>query len=169
MNGEEMTESVLYSTSHAEPDHGESSGMAADFGARFMALLIDWVFLTSLAGCSFFLVARMAMDPASADWRNLFLLFITGLFVLLIWPLFLSACYFTVLHSYGGQTLGKVFMGIRVVSEDGLLLPVGASFLRLVGYLLSMMPLGAGFLWAAVDKNHAAWHDKLACSRVIYL
>ena len=169
MNGAAMTENALSPTGSAALDQGESNGRAADFSTRFMALLIDWVFLTSLAGCSFFLVARMAMAPPSPDWGNLFLLLVTGLFVLLIWPLFLSSFYFIVLHSYGGQTLGKVFMGIKVVSEDGLLLPVGASFLRLVGYLLSMMPLGAGFLWAAVDKNHAAWHDKLACSRVIYL
>jgi uncharacterized RDD family membrane protein YckC len=164
-----MTENILYSPGPAAPNHGEESSRAADFNTRFMAFLIDWVFLTSLAGCSFFIFARMVMEQPPPDWRYLFFLLIIGLFLLLVWPFFLSSFYFIVLHSYGGQTLGKVFMGIKVVSDDGLLLPLGASFLRLVGYLLSMIPLGAGFLWAAVDKNHSTWHDKLACSRVIYL
>jgi uncharacterized RDD family membrane protein YckC len=164
-----MSEDTIHYSASAAPAPGPADGRAADFSSRCMALLIDWVFLTLLAGCSFFLIARLATAPPAADWRNFLLLLGTGLFVLLVWPLFLSACYFIILHSFGGQTLGKVFMGIKVVAEDGMLLPVGASFLRLVGYLLSILPLGAGFLWAAVDKDHAAWHDKLACSRVIYL
>jgi uncharacterized RDD family membrane protein YckC len=164
-----MTENELSSSGFAGPDQDEASGTAADFSARCMAFVIDGVFLACLVGFTLFLFVRTAMIHPTADWQSLIFLLISAVVLLLVWPLFLSAFYFIVLHSFGGQTLGKVFMGIKVVSDEGLMLSVGASFLRLVGYLLSTVPLGAGFLWAAVDQKHSAWHDKLACSRVIYL
>lgn len=164
-----MTENELSSSGLAGEDQDELSGAAVDFSTRCMAMVIDGVFLAGLVGCTLFLFVRTAMVLPPADWHSLVFLLIFSFVSLLVWPLLLSAFYFIVLHSFGGQTLGKVFMGIMVVSDEGRMLSLGASFLRLVGYLLSIMPLGAGFLWAAVDRQHAAWHDKLACSRVIYL
>ena len=132
-----------------------------------MAFFIDTVFLVFLLiNCSlFFALALLWLPPAS--FANLLLLSVV--FLVLFWftPVFCAAFYFVVLHSYGGQTLGKVFMGIRVVSDCGQSLSLSSSFLRLVGYLLSMLPLGAGFLWAVLDKRHAAWHDLLVRSHVI--
>ncbi|MBU0966552.1 MAG: RDD family protein [Proteobacteria bacterium] len=166
-----MIENDLPSSGFAEPepDHVELSGTAADFSSRCMALLIDAVFLSCLVGFTLFLFVRVVMVQPPATWQSLFYLLISSMALFMVWPLFLAAFYFIVLHSFGGQTLGKVFMGIRVVSDQGSMLSIGSSFLRLVGYLLSTVPLGAGFLWAAVDQQHSAWHDKLACSRVIYL
>ncbi|NOR11586.1 MAG: hypothetical protein GQ541_08865 [Desulfovibrionaceae bacterium] len=140
----------------------------ADFWSRAMALLIDWTLLfffclglIVFAGKLFFLMALG--DPE---------IFLIGLVVfLLLFPavvFFMISLYFIVLHSWGGKTLGKIFMGIRVESSQGEGLPVGVSFLRLVGYLLSALPVGAGFLWSVLDKDHATWHDKLAGSRVVY-
>ena len=133
-----------------------------------MALLIDWTLLfffclglIVFAGKLFFLMALG--DPE---------VFLMGLVVfLLLFPavvFFMISLYFIVLHSWGGKTLGKIFMGIRVESSQGEDLPVGVSFLRLVGYLLSALPVGAGFLWSVLDKDHATWHDKLDGSRVVY-
>lgn len=133
-----------------------------------MALLIDWTLLfffclglIIFAGKLFFLMAQG--DPV---------VFLSGLVVFLfLLPavfFFIVSLYFIVLHSWSGKTLGKIFMGIRVESSQGGGLSVGVSFLRLVGYLLSAVPVGAGFLWAVLDRDHAAWHDKLAGSRVVY-
>lgn len=141
---------------------------SADFGSRAMALLIDWTLLFFFclglivcAGNLFFLMAQA--DP---------LFFLVGLvvFLFLLPAVFflIVSLYFIVLHSWGGKTLGKIFMGIRVESSQGEGLSVGVSFLRLVGYLLSALPVGAGFLWSVLDRDHATWHDKLAGSRVVY-
>ncbi|MFZ5770229.1 MAG: RDD family protein [Thermodesulfobacteriota bacterium] len=164
-----MIANELPPAASAEADHEELSGTAADFSARSMALLIDAVFLACLVGITLFFFARAVMLQPPADWQRLLSLLLFSGILLLVWPLLLAGFYFIVLHSFGGQTLGKVFMGIMVVSEEGRMLSLDASFLRLVGYILSGVPFGAGFLWAAVDQQHAAWHDKLACSRVIYL
>lgn len=80
---------------------------------------------------------------------------------------FVHMSYCTLMHAWLGQTIGKMIMGIRVVTEDNRLAPVGVAFLRWTGYLLSLFPLASGFLWAAVDKDHCAWHDRLAQTRVV--
>lgn len=164
-----MTEIKIVPTGAGESSSDELKCIPADFSSRCMAFFIDGVFLVGIISLSLFFFWRaMALYPPS-DVSGFASVFIFSVLLVMGWPLLLSSAYFIVLHSFGGQTLGKVFMGIRVVSEEGSLLSLGASFLRLVGYMLSIAPMGIGFLWMVVDKNHAAWHDKLACSKVIYL
>ena len=75
--------------------------------------------------------------------------------------------YFTLFHAWSGQTIGKMIMGIKVVGDENKPASLAVAFLRWSGYILSTVPLAAGFLWAAVDKEQCAWHDRLARTRVI--
>jgi uncharacterized RDD family membrane protein YckC len=75
--------------------------------------------------------------------------------------------YFTLFHAWLGQTIGKMLMGIKVVTNDNKFISPAMAFLRWSGYILSFAPLAAGFLWAAVDKDQCAWHDRLAQTRVV--
>jgi uncharacterized RDD family membrane protein YckC len=75
--------------------------------------------------------------------------------------------YFTLFHAWAGQTIGKMIMGIKVVGDGNKLTSPSVAFLRWSGYILSFVPLAIGFLWAAVDKDQCAWHDRLAGTRVI--
>lgn len=84
-----------------------------------------------------------------------------------LWLVILPPAYFTIFHASGGQTPGKLAMGIAVVSLNGQQLSGGTTFLRSIGYILSAIPLAGGFLWAMVDKDHRTWHDKLALTRVV--
>lgn len=140
---------------------------AAAFQQRAGAMLIDLGLLTALhvaysATAAILLFLNMPLDLAT-----FFRITISYLFLFLVAPCLLGLSYFTVLHAWGGQTLGKLIMGIRVVAvaEDGPL-PPGRSFLRAAGYLLSALPLGAGFLWLLLDREQRCWHDRLAGSRV---
>ena len=59
-------------------------------------------------------------------------------------------------------------MGLKVVSaENGGLLEPSAALLRYVGYFVSGIPLGLGYLWVLWDPKHDAWHDKIAKTKVI--
>ncbi len=145
------------------------SGRAADFSSRAMAFVIDCFFLVFFAaGCCFLLLGTSLLFPPATLQQLLHLLGFVFLLVL-FGPLLLIGSYFVVLQSCGGQTLGKIFMGVRVVDKSGCSLTFGASFLRLVGYLLSFLPMGAGFLWMLFDKGKSSWHDTLSDSRVIFL
>lgn len=143
--------------------------LKADFFSRAMAMLIDFMLLAFLAFVNLlvFIVAALLFPPMGI-WGMMATLQVFVCFFVFA-PFVLAGLYFLVLHSFGGQTLGKVFMGIQVVPESGDFFPLAASFLRLVGYLVSMLPFGAGFLWAVLDKNQSAWHDKLCGSKVISL
>ncbi|MCB2183636.1 MAG: RDD family protein [Desulfobulbaceae bacterium] len=147
----------------------EEKDNKADFFSRAMAFLIDAAFLSMLIMVSYGLLACMTLLLPPFEMRNVFS--VLGVFSLLAAavPFLLGGCYFVVLHSFGGQTLGKIFMGIQVVPQAGTFLSLGTSFLRLVGYLVSFFPLGAGFFWVVLDKDSASWHDKLSGSQVIYL
>jgi uncharacterized RDD family membrane protein YckC len=65
-------------------------------------------------------------------------------------------------------TLGKLAISAVVVDErtgcpPGLAQQLGRS----LGLLLSMAPLGLGFLWVAFHPRKQAWHDKLAGTLVV--
>ncbi len=74
--------------------------------------------------------------------------------------------YFVVLHAGAGQTLGKAALRIRVARCDGASLGPARSLLRVLGYLLSALPAGLGFLLALASSRRAL-HDRLAGSVVL--
>ncbi|MGH2515170.1 MAG: RDD family protein, partial [Ktedonobacterales bacterium] len=67
-----------------------------------------------------------------------------------------------------GQTPGKLLTGVRIVRIDGQPLTVRRALLRYLGYWLSTIPFGLGFLWVLVDDRRQCWHDKLAGTYVVY-
>jgi uncharacterized RDD family membrane protein YckC len=67
-----------------------------------------------------------------------------------------------------GRTPGKAFIGVRVLTSDGGRLSWPRATLRFVGYLISALPLFAGFGWVLIDDYRQAWHDKLAGTLVVY-
>jgi uncharacterized RDD family membrane protein YckC len=81
---------------------------------------------------------------------------------------FIPLVYFSTLVAVTGRTIGKSVMGIRVVGTKGRRLSVARSILRTVAYLVSLLPVFAGFLWVIFDSDRRGWHDHLAGSRVVY-
>jgi len=140
---------------------------SANFGTRVMAFAIDFVFLGII---HFFLFALLAGKLIQAIYiEPLAILTFLALFppVFLLSFFLLHMAYFTLFHAWLGQTIGKMLMGIRVVTNDNKFISPAMAFLRWSGYILSFAPLAAGFLWAAVDKDQCAWHDRLAQTRVV--
>lgn len=67
-----------------------------------------------------------------------------------------------------GATPGKLAMSAKVVdAKTGGAVRPGQAVLRYLGYVLSTLPLGVGFLWIALDRKKQGWHDKLAGTVVI--
>ncbi len=66
-----------------------------------------------------------------------------------------------------GQTPGKFALGIRVVKMDGTALSDTDAVIRAIGYNVSALLFGVGFLWALLDRNSQTWHDKLARTYVV--
>lgn len=75
---------------------------------------------------------------------------------------------YLVTFTAGGQTLGKMALGIRVVpSESTSTLDLGRAFLRTVMWVILAVPAGLGFVSAVVSRDHRGLHDRFAGTRVV--
>lgn len=72
--------------------------------------------------------------------------------------------------NWGGKTPGKKIMGIRIVTYQGRQeFGYGKAFLRyLLGYTVSALLLGLGFVLVAFQKEKRGVHDFIAGTCVIY-
>lgn len=66
-----------------------------------------------------------------------------------------------------GGTLGKRILGIRSVDAGGERLTIWRALGRNLAKIVSVIPLGAGFAWAFIDKHDRGWHDLMAGTRVV--
>jgi len=55
---------------------------------------------------------------------------------------------------------------MKLRRTDGKTVDAGTSVVRALGLLLSIVPLGLGFLWIAWDERRQGWHDKVAGTMV---
>ncbi len=75
--------------------------------------------------------------------------------------------YGAVLWKLRGTTIGGSLCRLQVVRADGRPLDWASSVVRALSCLLSMVVLGLGFIWIALDPERQAWHDKIAGTIVV--
>ncbi len=69
----------------------------------------------------------------------------------------------SILTSIFGGSLGKLLTGIKIINKEGQKISFSkALFRQFIGYKVSAMGLGLGFIWAVLDKNNQTWHDKIS-------
>lgn len=133
--------------------------------ARLAAALIDWLILGAIDVAILYFTLRLTR-LGFQDLRLLPPVPVAG-FLLLI-----NGGYFVLFTAAGGQTIGKMLTGIRVVPADppGLTrgrVPLAHAVIRVAGYAASLLPLGLGYLPALIGQERRAIHDRLADTRVI--
>jgi uncharacterized RDD family membrane protein YckC len=75
---------------------------------------------------------------------------------------------YLVMFTAGGQTLGKMATGIKVVAADeGATLDLGRAVRRTLLWVALALPVGLGFLTALFTRDHRALHDRVAGTRVV--
>ena len=134
------------------------SARPAGFWIRAAAALIDFA-VFALVQLSFRLIGAKIVGPdveSVASFRPV-ATFFTFVF---------AGAYTTVLHALGGQTIGKMIVGIHVVGGDGGAPGVGTALLRHVGYFASGAFVTVGFLMAGLRADKRALHDLIAGTRV---
>ena len=70
--------------------------------------------------------------------------------------------YFGWFWTHGGQTLGMRTWKLRVCHAEGGTLNWSLALARYLAAALSWLLLGAGFIWALVDREHLTLHDRLS-------
>jgi uncharacterized RDD family membrane protein YckC len=139
-------------------------GRVAGFITRLLAYVTDFAVLAgvlALGGWLAVLVDSM-FERMGLDLRT----DIATIYVILV-P-FIVGSYFVVFWSLTGRTIGKWFMGLKVIRADGRPPTIGRSFIRFIGYGVSAIVFWLGYFWVLIDDDRQAWHDHMAKTWVVY-
>jgi uncharacterized RDD family membrane protein YckC len=140
----------------------DAERLRAPFLLRCGAFLIDYILLVCIPVIALLLgrfygidgVKLLNSELSNSGWLIMLLL---GLTNFVIFPMF------------SGQSIGKMLTGIRIVRKDG----TPPTFVQLllrhtVGYLLTALTLGLGFLFSALNQKGRALQDLVGGTVVIY-
>ncbi len=140
----------------------DAERLKAPFPLRCGAILIDYILLIAVPVISLVLGRFFEYDGAkllnsklsNAGWLVLILLVLTNF---IIFPMFT------------GQSIGKFLTGLKIVQIDGSSPTVSQLLVRhLLGYPLTVLTLGIGFLLSVFNRKGRALHDFLARTTVVY-
>jgi uncharacterized RDD family membrane protein YckC len=142
------------------PEPETERAPSADVSARFVAVAVDLLILTvidavvvyftvQICGLSFSEIGILPKGPLLA-----FLLVQNGGYL--------------VAFTVGGQTLGKMAAGIKVVPSESASasMDVNRAVVRTIVWVLLAIPAGLGFL-TLFSRDHRGLHDRFAGTRVI--
>ncbi len=127
-------------------------------------VLLTLTYLTTL--CVGLLAAWLGLKVAGYDAPSYDLMDTLLLPFGLLSPVVFLA-YFIGFASSRGQTPGKAIMRIRIVSMTGGNVTLSMIVVRTLGYFLSGVLFGLGFLMALVTRRHRSLHDLLANTHVV--
>ena len=121
---------------------------------QFAAMLYDslLIFAVLFFGTAIAMIFNQGEAIESSPLFNLYLLFALFTFYAFFW-------------NKSGQTLGMRVWKIRIVSKLGGNPGWGASYLRLVFALVSLLCFGLGYFWRLFKPY--TWHDKLSQTSII--
>ncbi len=125
-----------------------------------MAALVDVALLSAVDSVVVYFTLRL-LGLTTSELFELPFLPLAAFFLLL------NGGYFVAFTTVGGQSIGKMALGIKVVSEEESSVSVGRATLRTLAYIASALPLGAGFLPGVISADRLALHDRLAHTRVV--
>jgi uncharacterized RDD family membrane protein YckC len=155
-SGRATPATVIGRSQTAEP----SGEMLASPVSRVLAALVDIALLAVLDASILYLTLRL-LGLGTGHIFELPLLPLAAFFLLL------NGGYFTAFTAVGGQSIGKMALGIRVISHEDSGVPIGRATLRTLACIVSALPLGAGFLPGVIGADRLTLHDRLAHTRVV--
>jgi uncharacterized RDD family membrane protein YckC len=132
----------------------------AGFWRRFGAFMLDYILFSSvlflinycLYGSDYL---RWSMNPEHGSTE--------ALLNYILWPVVTIIFWIKM-----AATPGKSLLSCKVVDADtGKPMRAGQAVLRCFGYLISVIPMGFGFVYAAWDPRKQALHDKIARTIVV--
>ena len=141
---------------------------------RFAAFLIDWAILVLFYFGLIILSGIFGMDISTINVHSIFDVELEmknapGFLVTVMKILmgFSPVLYFTLAFYYGGQTIGKLILRIRVMSVYHERIGLWHCIERSLGYFASALEFGFGYLQAFWNPNRMSLHDKIAETVVV--
>jgi uncharacterized RDD family membrane protein YckC len=134
----------------------------APFFLRCGALLLDYVLIVAFPVVCL-LLGRVSGDDGAkllnGDWNS------AGWLIAILF----AVADLVLLPAFSGQSIGKIAAGLRIVKLDGTPASTGTILLRqTVGYLITLLTGGIGFMISVFSSKGRALHDYLTGTVVIY-
>jgi uncharacterized RDD family membrane protein YckC len=156
--------------------HGKEF-MLATIKRRFVAFLIDWTVIVLIYCCIIILFASLNMNISKVNVHSIFDVEIgmdnTQQYLITLLKFlfgFLPVLYFTIsFYFFKGQTIGKYFLRIKVLSLYHEHIGLWHCIERSLGYFASALEFGFGFIQAIWNPNRMTLHDKIGETIVIEL
>jgi len=138
----------------------DGSGEDADVGARGLAAAIDLLVLGAIDAVVLYFTLQIC-GVTLGEWALLPRTPLVGF-------LLVQNIGYLVAFTAGGQTLGKMAAGIRVVPAGREpAIDFGQASVRTLIWIALAIPAGLGFLTAVFNREHRGLHDRLAGTRVV--
>jgi uncharacterized RDD family membrane protein YckC len=132
----------------------------APFALRCGALLIDYIALVAILAFST-LLSRM-LGGGARSWGS------SSETIGIVVAIIVAGLNLGVLPGVTGFTVGKWAAGLRILRQNGSEIGIGRALLRhFVGYPLSFVTLGLGFLVIAFTSRGRGLHDLIAGTIVV--
>jgi uncharacterized RDD family membrane protein YckC len=144
----------------AESASIEGGEAQAALWSRTMAAMVDLGIVCGVDAAVVYFTLRLCGLQVS-EWAQL------PVVPLIAFLTLLNGGYFVAFTAVGGQSIGKMAVGVRVVSQESQPVTFGRATLRVLVCLASALPLGLGFLPALVGRDRRALHDRVSHTRVI--
>ena len=141
-------------------DHGVDAAEDATLGARLMAVILDAAILGAIDVIVIYFTLQIC-GVGLDEWRVLPLAPLAAFFVL-------QNGGYLVCFTAGGQTLGKMAAGIKVISAESTSpIDVGRALVRELTWLALAVPAGLGLLSTVFSSDRRGLHDRFAGTRVV--
>ena len=153
---------MVPATTAIESDVSSARVPYAGIATRAVALMIDLAIVNAvfLVGAGVLGLVTSLVGDLRPDW-------LVAALAGTAWTLTV-AIYFVLFWSVTGQTPGLRAMRLRVAAGDAGPPSLGRAFIRLVGLLLAIVPLFAGFIPVLFDRRRRGLQDYLAGTVVLY-
>jgi uncharacterized RDD family membrane protein YckC len=129
----------------------------ASLRRRVASLFYEALLLTAVVWCATLPFAALQSSFALAPVRAVYQLYLAVV----------AGIYFIGQWTRGGQTLAMKTWHLRLVARDGAAITLSQAALRYVIALVGVACLGAGFLWAFIDRDRRFLHDRVAGTHVV--
>jgi uncharacterized RDD family membrane protein YckC len=153
---------MVSATAAIEPGLSERRVPYAGIATRAVALVVDVALVSAIVvvGAGLLGLVASLVGELRPQW-------LVATLVGCAWGLTVTI-YFVLFWSVTGQTPGMRAMRLRVVTADGTPPSFWRALVRLIGLLLAIVPLFAGFLPVLFDARRRALPDYLARTVVLY-
>jgi len=146
------------------PEHVELRLELAGLGSRTAAAGLDALLIIAILVIIQIVAGAMSLvDSIAASWATALLSLLAAFGLIL---------YYVLLEGFwGGRTVGKRALGIRVVMDTGRAVTVGAAvvrnLLRLIDFFFPLAPFVPGVLLVLLTKSHKRLGDMAAGTIVV--